>query len=175
MSTQVDIVLDRPQQPSEHQILNMGPQHPSTHGVLRIILELDGEIIVKATPVVGYLHRAMEKIAESMTFHQFLPYTDRLDYLAPLANNVALTTAQEKLIGVEIPPRARAIRVLAVELSRISAHLLGLGAFAMDLGAMTVFLWTFRERETIYNLIEHLTGARFTTSYTRVGGVANDL
>ncbi len=175
MSTQVDIVLDRPQQPSEHQILNMGPQHPSTHGVLRIILELDGEIIVKATPVVGYLHRAMEKIAESMTFHQFLPYTDRLDYLAPLANNVALTTAQEKLIGVEIPPRARAIRVLAVELSRISAHLLGLGAFAMDLGAMTVFLWTFRERETIYDLIEHLTGARFTTSYTRVGGVANDL
>jgi len=175
LSTQVDIVLDRPEQPSEHQILNMGPQHPSTHGVLRIVLELDGEVIVKATPVVGYLHRAMEKIAESMTFHQFIPYTDRLDYLAPLANNVALTCAQEKLIGIELPPRAKAIRVICCELSRISAHLLGLGAFAMDVGAMTVFLWAFRERETIYTLIEHLTGARFTTSYTRVGGVARDI
>jgi len=175
VSTQVDIVLDRPEQPSEHQVLNMGPQHPSTHGVLRVVLELDGEIIVKATPVVGYLHRAMEKLAESMTFHMFTPYTDRLDYLAPLANNVALSTAQEKLIGIEIPPRAQAIRVLCTELSRISAHLLGLGAFAMDLGAMTVFLWAFREREKIYNLIEHLSGARFTTSYTRVGGVANDI
>ncbi|NJN14115.1 MAG: NADH dehydrogenase (quinone) subunit D [Planctomycetes bacterium] len=153
----------------------MGPQHPSTHGVLRVVLELDGEIIVKATPVVGYLHRAMEKLAESMTFNMFTPYTDRLDYLAPLANNVALSTAQEKIIGVEIPPRAQAIRVLCTELSRISAHLLGLGAFAMDVGAMTVFLWAFREREKIYNLIEHLSGARFTTSYTRVGGVANDL
>jgi len=153
----------------------MGPQHPSTHGVLRIVLELDGEIIVKATPVVGYLHRAMEKIAESMTFHQFIPYTDRLDYLAPLANNVALTCAHEKLLGLDIPPRAKSIRILCCELSRISAHLLGLGAFAMDVGAMTVFLWCFRERETIYNLIEHLTGARFTTSYTRVGGLANDI
>ena len=121
MSTQVDILLDRPEQPTEHQVLNMGPQHPSTHGVLRLVLELDGEVVVKCTPVVGYLHRAMEKISESMTFHQFLPYTDRLDYLAPLANNVALTTAQEHLIGVEIPPRAKAIRVLCGELSRISA------------------------------------------------------
>ena len=117
----------------------------------------------------------MEKIAESMTFHMFTPYTDRLDYLAPLANNVALTTAQEKLLGVEIPPRGQAIRVICAEMSRISAHLLGLGAFAMDVGAMTVFLWAFREREKIYDLIEHLSGARFTTSYTRVGGVANDL
>ncbi len=175
MSTQVDIVLDRPEQPSEHQILNMGPSHPSTHGVLRLSLELDGEQIVTCTPVIGYLHRAMEKISESMTFHMFTPYTDRLDYLGPLANNVAVTTAQEHLLGVEIPPRAQAIRVLCCELSRISAHLLGLGSFAMDVGAMTVFLWTFREREKIYMLIEHLTGARFTTSYTRVGGVANDL
>ena len=175
MSTQVDIVLDRPEQPTEHQILNMGPSHPSTHGVLRIVLELDGEMIVNADPIVGYLHRAMEKIAESMTFHMFTPYTDRLDYLAPLANNVALTTAQEKLLGVEIPPRGQAIRVICAEMSRISAHLLGLGAFAMDVGAMTVFLWAFREREKIYDLIEHLSGARFTTSYTRVGGVANDL
>ena len=176
MSTQVDIVLDgAPAEHAEHQVLNMGPQHPSTHGVLRIILELDGEIIVKATPIVGYLHRAMEKIAESMTFHKFIPYTDRLDYLAPLANNVALCTAQEKLLGIEIPPRAQAIRVVCNEMSRISAHLLGLGAFAMDVGAMTFFLWCFREREKIYNLIEHLSGARFTTSYTRVGGVANDM
>jgi NADH-quinone oxidoreductase subunit D len=175
VSTQVDIVLDRQDQPAEHQVLNMGPQHPSTHGVLRLVLELDGEVIVSCKPVVGYLHRAMEKIAESMTFHMFTPYTDRLDYLAPLANNVALSTAQEHLIGVEIPPRAQAIRVLCTEMSRISSHLLGLGAFAMDLGAMTVFLWCFREREKIYDLIEHLSGARFTTSYTRVGGVANDI
>ena len=110
MSTEVDIVLDRPAQPSEHQILNMRPQHPSTHGVLRLVLELDGEIIVSCTPVVGYLHRAMEKIGESMTFHMFTPYTDRLDYLAPLANNVALSCAQEHLLGVDIPPRAKAIR-----------------------------------------------------------------
>jgi NADH-quinone oxidoreductase subunit D len=171
----VDIVLDRPAQPSEHQVLNMGPQHPSTHGVLRLVLELDGEVVVNCKPVVGYLHRAMEKIAESMTFHMFTPYTDRLDYLAPLANNVALSTAQEHLIGITIPPRAQAIRVICCEMSRISAHLLGLGAFAMDVGAMTVFLWCFREREKIYNLIEHLSGARFTTSYTRVGGVAADL
>ena len=175
MSTQVDIVLDRPEQPTEHQVLNMGPSHPSTHGVLRIVLELDGEMIVKATPVVGYLHRAMEKIAESRTFHKFIPYTDRLDYLAPLANNVALCCAQEKLLGVEVPPRAQALRVLCNELSRISSHLLGLGSYAMDVGAMTVFLWTFREREKIYTLIEHLSGARFTTSYARVGGMANDI
>ena len=175
MSTQVDIVLDRPAQPSEHQVLNMGPQHPSTHGVLRLVLELDGEIIVNCTPVVGYLHRAMEKIAESMTFNMFTPYTDRLDYLAPLANNVALSCAQERLLGLDIPPRAKAIRVICCEMSRISAHLLGLGAFAMDVGAMTAFLWCFREREKIYDLIEHLSGARFTTSYTRVGGVAADI
>jgi len=173
--TQVDIVLDRPEHHEEHQTLNMGPSHPSTHGVLRLVLELDGEIIVECRPVIGYLHRAMEKIAESMTFHMFTPYTDRLDYLAPLANNVALSTAQEHLLGITIPPRAQAIRVLCTELSRISSHLLGLGAFAMDVGAMTVFLWCFREREKIYNLIEHLSGARFTTSYTRVGGVSRDI
>jgi NADH-quinone oxidoreductase subunit D len=175
VSIEVDIVLDRPEPKGEHQVLNMGPQHPSTHGVLRLVLELDGEMVVKCKPVVGYLHRAMEKIAESMTFHKFIPYTDRLDYLAPLANNVALTCAQEKLLGIEIPPRAKAIRVVCNEMSRISSHLLGLGAFAMDVGALTAFLWTFREREKIYNLIEHISGARFTTSYTRVGGLANDM
>lgn len=159
----------------EKLTLNMGPSHPSTHGVLRIILELDGEEIVKATPDVGYLHRGDEKIAENMQFNQFVPYTDRLDYLAPLANNVAYALACEKLMGWEIPPRGKAIRVLCCELARISAHLLGIGAYAMDCGATTVFLYTFTEREKIYNLIEQLTGARFTTSYTRVGGQTHDL
>jgi NADH-quinone oxidoreductase subunit D len=157
--------------------LNMGPSHPSTHGVLRIVLELDGEIITKAMPDVGYLHRGDEKIAENMTYNQFVPYTDRLDYLAPLANNVAYALAVEKLMGIQdqLPPRCQYIRVICSELSRISAHLLGLGAFAMDVGALTVFLHTFTEREKIYDLCESLTGARFTTSYTRVGGLARDL
>jgi NADH-quinone oxidoreductase subunit D len=161
----------------EKMVLNMGPSHPSTHGVLRIVLELDGEIITKAVPDVGYLHRGDEKIAENMTYTQFIPYTDRLDYLAPLANNVAYALAVEKLMGIDkqLPPRCQFIRVICCELARISAHLLGLGAFAMDVGALTVFLFTFTEREKIYNLIEALTGARFTTTYTRIGGLARDL
>src|SRR6202050_3689714 len=161
----------------EKMILNMGPSHPATHGVLRIVLELDGEVITKADPDVGYLHRGDEKIAENMTYTQFIPYTDRLDYLAPLANNVAYALAVEKLLGIDkaLPPRCQYIRVICCELARISAHLLGLGAFAMDVGALTVFLHTFTEREKIYNLIESLTGARFTTSYTRIGGVSRDL
>jgi NADH-quinone oxidoreductase subunit D len=159
----------------EKLILNMGPSHPSTHGVLRLVLELDGEVITKADPDIGYLHRGDEKIAENMTWTQFIPYTDRLDYLAPLANNVAYACAVEKLFAMEIPERARVIRVICCEMARISAHLLGLGAYAMDCGAMTVFLYTFTEREKLYNLIELLTGARFTTSYTRIGGVARDL
>ncbi len=159
----------------EKLILNMGPSHPATHGVLRLILELDGEEIVKCDPDVGFLHRGDEKIAENMHYNQFVPYTDRLDYLAPLANNVAYACAVEKLMGWELPPRGQAVRVMACELARISAHLLGLGAFAMDVGAMTVFLYTFTEREKIYDLCEQLTGARFTTSYTRVGGQIRDL
>jgi len=159
----------------EKLTINMGPSHPSTHGVLRIILDLDGEIITKATPDVGYLHRGDEKIAENMQFNQFVPYTDRLDYLAPLANNVAYALAVEKLMGWELPPRGKAIRVLCCELARISAHLLGVGCMAMDIGATTVFLYTFEEREKIYNLIEQLTGARFTTSFTRIGGQTHDL
>src|SRR5688572_26977088 len=158
-------------------VLNMGPSHPSTHGVLRIILEMDGEIITKAVPDVGYLHRGDEKIAENMTYTQFIPYTDRLDYLAPLANNVAYALAVEKLMGIDkqLPPRCQYIRVICCELARISAHLLGIGAFAMDVGALTVFMHTFYEREKIYNLCESLTGARFTTSFTRIGGLARDL
>jgi NADH-quinone oxidoreductase subunit D len=159
----------------EKLTINMGPSHPATHGVLRIVLELDGEIITKATPDVGYLHRGDEKIAENMQYNQFVPYTDRLDYLAPLANNVAYALAVEKLLGWELPPRGKAIRVICCEMARISAHLLGLGAFAMDVGATTVFLYTFTEREKLYDLIELLTGARFTTSYTRVGGQTRDL
>src|SRR5271156_5404822 len=157
----------------EKMVLNMGPSHPATHGVLRIVLELDGELITKAEPDVGFLHRGDEKIAENMTYNQFIPYTDRLDYLAPLANNVAYALAVEKLLGIDraLPPRCQYIRVMCCELARISAHLLGLGSFAMDVGALTVFLYTFTQRETIYNLIEALTGARFTTSYTRIGGV----
>ena len=159
----------------EKLVLNMGPSHPATHGVLRLVLELDGEIITKAIPDVGYLHRGDEKIAENMHYNQFVPYTDRLDYLAPLANNVAYAMAVEKLMGWRLPPRGEAIRVLCCELARISSHLLGMGVFAMDTGAMTVFLYTFTEREKIYNLCEQLTGARFTTSYTRVGGQTRDL
>ena len=168
---------DLPEMHGEKMVLNMGPSHPATHGVLRIVLELDGEIITKATPEIGYLHRGDEKIAENMTYNQFIPYTDRLDYLAPLDNNVAYALAVEKLLGIgkALPRRCQYIRVICCELARVSAHLLGLGSFAMDVGALTVFLHTFTQRETIYNLIEALTGARFTTSYTRIGGLARDL
>src|SRR5262249_37723642 len=155
--------------------INMGPSHPSTHGVLRLVLTLDGEVIRKCTPHLGYLHRGMEKIAENKTYHQFIPYTDRLDYLAPLSNNCAYVLAVEKLLDVEVPPRARAIRVLVCELSRISAHLLCLGTHAVDLGATSVFFYTCREREVLYDFIEMLTGTRMTTSYTRVGGLSRDL
>ncbi|MEM7386261.1 MAG: NADH dehydrogenase (quinone) subunit D, partial [Verrucomicrobiota bacterium] len=159
----------------EKLTLNMGPSHPATHGVLRLILELDGEVITKADPDIGFLHRGDEKIAENMNYNQFVPYTDRLDYLAPLCNNVAYACAVEKLMGWELPARGQAVRVICCELGRISAHLLGIGAYAMDVGAMTVFLYTFTQREYIYNLSEQITGARFTTSYTRVGGQTRDL
>jgi len=159
----------------EKLVLNMGPSHPATHGVLRLVIEMDGEVVTKADPDIGFLHRGDEKIAENMQYNQFVPYTDRLDYLAPLANNVAYACAVEKLMGWELPARGQAIRTICCEMSRISAHLLGLGAYAMDVGAMTVFLYTFQQRETVYNLCEQLTGARFTTSYTRVGGQIRDL
>jgi NADH-quinone oxidoreductase subunit D len=160
---------------TETMTLSMGPSHPSTHGVLRLKLELDGEVVTVCDPELGYLHRGDEKIAESMTYNQFVPYTDRLDYLAPLANNVAYAIAVEKLAKLEVPMRCQAIRVLVSELARISAHLLGLGAYAMDTGALTVFMFTFTEREKLYTLFEKLTGARLTTSFTRIGGVARDL
>jgi NADH-quinone oxidoreductase subunit D len=167
----------RAAQEAERLVLNMGPSHPATHGVLRLLIELDGEVITRAIPDIGYLHRGDEKIAENMTYTQFIPYTDRLDYLAPLANNVAYALAVEKLLGIhdKLPERCQYIRVMCCELARISSHLLGLGAFAMDTGALTVFMYCFTQRETIYNLIESLTGARFTTSYTRIGGLSRDL
>ncbi|MGD1031957.1 MAG: NADH dehydrogenase (quinone) subunit D [Opitutaceae bacterium] len=160
---------------TEKMSLSMGPSHPSTHGVLRLQMELDGEIVTRADPVVGYLHRGDEKIAENMTYNQFVPYTDRLDYLAPLANNMAYAIAVERLAKLEVPPRCQAIRVITAELARISSHLMGLGAYAIDVGAWTVFLYTFGEREKLYRLFEELTGARFTTSYTRIGGLARDV
>ncbi len=160
---------------TEKMSLAMGPSHPSTHGVLRLQLELDGETVTHCDPVLGYLHRGDEKIAENMTYNQFVPYTDRLDYLAPLANNVAYAIAVEKLAKLEVPERCQAIRVITCEMARISAHLMGLGAYGIDIGAWSVFLYTFTEREKLYKLFEELTGARFTTSYTRIGGVARDV
>ncbi len=159
----------------EKLVINMGPSHPATHGVLRLVLELDGEIVTKADPDVGFLHRGDEKIAENMHYNQFVPYTDRLDYLAPLANNVAYAMAVEKLMGWTLPARGQAIRVICCEMARISSHLLGVGVFAMDVGAMSAFLYTFTEREKIYDLCEQLTGARFTTSFTRIGGQTRDV
>ena len=160
---------------AERMLINMGPQHPSTHGVLRVVLELDGEEITNVWPDIGYLHRGDEKIAENMTYAQFIPYTDRLDYLAPLANNVAFAYAVEKLLGVDVPRRCKYIRVICCELARISSHLLGLGCYAMDIGAMTVFLYAMRQRELIHDLCELISGARFTTAYTRIGGLMNDM
>ncbi len=160
---------------TEHLEVSMGPSHPSTHGVLRLNLDLDGEIVKKCDPVIGYLHRGDEKIAENMTYNQFVPYTDRLDYLAPLANNAAYAMAVEKLANLEVPARCQGIRVVTSELARISSHLLGLGAYTMDVGALTVFMITFTEREKLYRLFEELTGARFTTSYSRIGGVTRDM
>ncbi len=154
--------------------LNMGPQHPSTHGVLRLVLDLEGETVLNLKPIMGYLHSGKEKIAEVKTYHKFIPYTDRLDYLSPMANNYAFVSAVEKLIGVEVTERCKYLRTILCELARISSHLLWLGTHAMELGAVSLFLYTFRERETIYDLFEEICGARFTVSYMRVGGVMRD-
>jgi len=156
-------------------ILNMGPQHPATHGVLRLVVSLDGETVLKCIPELGYLHRGYEKLAEACTYHEYIPHTDRLDYLSPMANNVAYTQAIEKLIHLEIPERGKYIRVIIAELARIQSHLLAMGALVMDIGAVTPFLWAIREREKILDLYDVICGARFTTSYTRIGGVAQDI
>jgi len=155
--------------------VNMGPSHPATHGVLRLVLKLDGERVTDCVPHLGYLHRGMEKIAENRTYLQFIPYTDRMDYLSPLAANVGFALAVAELLGIEVPPRCQAIRVICCELARIGSHQLWLGTHALDLGAATVFFHTFRDREWHYDLVEDLTGARLTTSFTRVGGVMHDV
>jgi NADH-quinone oxidoreductase subunit D len=157
---------------AQTMVLNMGPQHPSTHGVLRVILELDGEIVVKAQPVIGYLHTGIEKSCEAKTYSQAITLTDRLDYLAPLSNNLCYCLAVEKLLGLEVPKRAQYIRVLLTELTRIGSHLVWLGTHAIDLGAMSVFLYTFREREEIMKIFEFVSGQRMMTSYFRIGGLA---
>jgi NADH-quinone oxidoreductase subunit D len=162
---------------TETMTVNMGPQHPSTHGVLQLILELDGETVIKATPHIGFLHRGVEKLSEARTYHQVLPLTDRLDYLAPMHNNLGYVLAVEKLFGITdaIPERAKTIRVMMAEITRLKSHLVWLACHALDIGAMTVFIYCFREREMIMNMYEKLSGARMTSNYFRVGGLSLDL
>lgn len=155
--------------------LNLGPQHPATHGVLRLVLDLNGETIVKCTPYIGYLHRGVEKLAEHRNYLQILPLTDRLDYISSMSNNIGYCVAVEKLFGIELPERTEFIRTIVGEMSRIANHLLWLATHALDIGAMTVFLYCFREREKILDFFERLCGARLTVSYTRVGGLKNDV
>jgi len=164
-----------PELHAEHMLINIGPQHPATHGVLRLVLELDGETVISCTPHIGYLHSSFEKLGEYRTWNQIIPLTDRMDYLAPLIYNCAYAMAVEKLMGIEVTERCRIVRVICMELDRIFSHLLWLGTTAIDIGAFTVFLWTFQERERIYSLHEALTGARITTSATRIGGMMADL
>src|SRR6185503_3165315 len=159
----------------EHLLLNMGPQHPATHGVLRLVVELDGETVVRCIPHVGYLHSGFEKLGEYRHYNQIIPLTDRTDYLSPMSNNVGMALAAEKLMGIEITPRCTVLRVIACEMSRIISHMVWLGTTSIDLGAFTPFLWAFQERERIYNLQEMWTGARLTTSLTRVGGLMADI
>jgi NADH-quinone oxidoreductase subunit D len=155
--------------------LNMGPQHPSTHGVLRLVVELDGEVIRTCRPVIGYLHRGLEKMMEARPYRQNVPFTDRLDYLASLNSNLAMAQAIDRIGNVEVPERAKYIRVLLCELNRIASHLVFLGTFATDVGATTVFLYAFREREKLLDLLEAMTGARLTYNWIRAGGVPTDL
>ncbi len=157
---------------AEAMVLNMGPQHPSTHGVLRVALELDGETVVKAKPDIGYLHTGIEKSCEAKTYSQAITLTDRMDYLCPLSNNLSYCLAVEKLLGLEVPKRAQYVRVLLTELTRIASHLVWLGTHAIDLGAMSVFLYCFREREDILKIFEMVSGQRMMTSYFRIGGLS---
>jgi len=164
-----------PELQGEHMLINIGPQHPATHGVLRLVVELDGETVVRCTPHIGYLHSSFEKLGEYRGWNQIVPLTDRMDYLAPLIYNCAYAMAVEKLMGIEVTERCKVLRVILMELDRIFGHLLWLGTTAMDIGATTVFLYAFQERERIYKLHENYTGARITTSATRIGGMMADL
>ncbi len=160
---------------TEEMVVNMGPQHPSTHGVLRFILTTDGEVIHSIQPDIGFLHRGMEKIAEQVNYHQFMPYTDRIDYLASMNCNIGYAMTVEQLAGIEVPRRAQFIRVLVAELNRIASHLIAVGAMGSDLGAFTPFLHAIREREWINDLMEMVCGARLTYNYIRIGGVSQDI
>jgi len=160
---------------TEKLMLNMGPQHPSTHGVLKVVLELEGERIIKAEPVLGFLHRGVEKLAEDGTYHQFIPHTDRLDYVCAMYNNFAYVRAVEKLLDMKVPERSEYLRTIVAEVQRIIGHLFWLGTQALDIGAMTVFFYTFREREVLLDFFDNLCGARLTTSWYRIGGVENDI
>jgi NADH-quinone oxidoreductase subunit D len=156
----------------QHMIINMGPQHPSTHGVLRLVVEIDGETVVALAPDIGYLHTGIEKTCEAKFYQQVVPLTDRIDYLCPMTNNLAYCLAVEKLLGLEIPERAQYLRVLFNELTRIQSHLVWLGTHAMDIGALTVFLYCFREREQLLRIFEAVAGQRMMTSYVRIGGLS---
>jgi NADH-quinone oxidoreductase subunit D len=159
----------------EHMLINIGPQHPATHGVLRLVLELDGETVVRCIPHIGYLHCGFEKIGEYRQYNQIIPWTDREDYLNSIGNNVAFALGAERIFGIDITERCTVLRVIAAELSRIASHLVWVGTTCIDIGAFTPFLWAFQERENIYNLLEGWVGARLTTSATRVGGMAADI
>jgi NADH-quinone oxidoreductase subunit D len=160
---------------SEEMLVNMGPQHPSTHGVLRLVLRTDGEVVLEATPHLGYLHRCKEKIGENLPYIQYIGYTDRLDYLSAMNNNHAWSMSVEKLAGIEVPQRAEYIRVIAAELNRIASHLVSFGTYGLDMGALTPFFYAFREREYVLDLFEQLCGARLTLSYINIGGITWDL
>ena len=178
MATLPDIAptrLDRDDVGGDLWTLNFGPQHPATHTTLRLVLELDGETVVACTPHIGYLHSGFEKLGEHLNYNQYVVVTDRMNYISPMANNIAWHTACEKLFGIELTPRCKALRTIIAELARIQDHLLCIGTAGLDLGAFTAFLYTFNEREHIYDLFEEICGARFTTSYTRVGGLMYDM
>jgi NADH-quinone oxidoreductase subunit D len=160
---------------TEEYFINMGPQHPSMHGVLKLVLKMDGELVVDVVPEIGFLHRSLEKIAENRTYHQYVPYTDRLDYVTSMTSNLVYVLAVEKLADIRVPPRAEYIRVIMAELNRLASHLLWLGALGLEVGATTPFLYTFREREMILDLFEMTCGARLTYNYMRIGGVSHDL
>ena len=159
---------------TEEMLLNVGPQHPSTHGVFRLVLKIDGEMIIEAKPVIGYLHRGTEKLAENLQFTQIIPYTDRMDYISAMTNNYVICHAAETMMGITVPERAEYLRVLAMELNRVASHLLWWGTFVLDFGATSPLLYAFREREMILNLLNELSGARLTYNYMRVGGVKWD-
>ena len=172
------LVLEAPPEPElegDHMLINIGPQHPATHGVLRLVLELDGETVVRCVPHIGYLHCGFEKIGEYRQYNQIIPWTDREDYLNSIGNNVAFVLGCERLFGIEITPRCTVLRVIAMEMSRIMSHLVWMGTTCIDIGAFTPFLWLYQERENLYNLLEGWVGARLTTSATRVGGMAAEV